>query len=231
MSDQNSAVVYQIRPEMLSEELGIKKDSYYTYMKFLGLKAEKDHEGKAYLSEEQANLMRSLRQHVLTTGKIEGFVNSNGETVAVVEVPNGEAVVEPAAPEQPVPEVVAELPSLEAVEQADQEQTGQLAIAEESALNAPTAQPLQEEPVQPGMEDELIRMAAELKTQQLVMMPMVVQELASRMTYEDLPEEMQEQVDRVRAAAAPKFQPAEVAGNILERWRDRNQQQQQVTAA
>jgi hypothetical protein len=230
MSSQNSAVVYQIRPDMLSEELGIKKDSYYTYMKVLGLKAEKDHEGKAYLSEEQANLMRALRQHVLTTGKIEGFVNSNGETVAVVEVPNGEAAVEPAAPEQPVPEVVAALPSLEAVEQVGQEQTGQLAIAEESALDAPTAETLQEEPVQPGMEDELIRMAAELKTQQLVMMPMVVQELASRMSYEDLPEDMRAQVDRVRAAAAPKFQPAEVAGNILERWRDRNQQQQ-VTAA
>lgn len=231
MSDQNSAVVYQIRPDMLSEELGIKKDSYYTYMKFLGLKAEKDHEGKAYLSEEQANLMRALRQHVLTTGKIEGFANSNGEPVAVVEVPNGEVAVEPVVPEQPVSEVVAELPSLEAVEQVGQEQTGQLAIAEESALDAPTAETLQEEPVQPGMEDELIRMAAELKAQQLAMMPMVVQELASRMTYDDLPQDIRAKVDGARAAAAPKFQPAEVANNILGRWRDRNQQQQQVTAA
>lgn len=201
MSDQNSAVVYQIRPDDLMGELEIKKDAYYTYMKFLGLKAEKDHDGKAYLSEEQANLMRELRQHVTSTGKMDGFVNSNGEMVTA------------------------------AVAQASQDESSLLAIAEESALDAPTAETLQEEPVQPGMEDELIRMAVDLKTQQLVMMPMVVQELASRMTYEDLPEDKQAQVDRVRAAAAPKFQPAEVAGNILERWRDRNQQQQQVTAA
>lgn len=200
MSDQNSAVVYQIRPDDLMGELEIKKDAYYAYMKFLGLKAEKDHDGKAYLSEEQANLMRELRQHVTSTGKMDGFVNSNGAAVTAT--------------------------------QASPDESSLLAIAEESALDAPTAETLQEEPVQPGMEDELIRMAAELKTQQLVMMPMVVQELASRMSYEDLPEDMRAQVDRVRAAAAPKFQPAEVAGNILGRWRDRNQQQQQaVTAA
>jgi hypothetical protein len=208
MTDQNSAVVYQIRPDALGEELGIKKDSYYTYMKFLGLRAEKDHDGKAYLSEGQANLMRALRQHVVSTGKMEGFVNSNGETVTAAATPNVEVGV-----------------------QTGQGEPSPLAIAVESGgiLNA-AAQSTSDEPVQPGMEEELIRMAAELKTQQLAMMPMVVQELASRMTYEDLPEEMQAQVDRVRAAAAPKFQPGEVAGNILERWRDRNQQQQ-VTAA
>ncbi len=178
MTDQNSTVVYQIRPDDLMSELGIKKDTYYNYLKFLGLKAEKDHEGKAYLNEEQANALRALRQHIETTGKMDGFLNSNGE----------------------------------------------LAVSQESnILNAAAAQVPQDEPVQPGMEDEIIRMAAELRGQQLVMMPLVVQELASQMRYEDLPADVRAKVDSVRENASPKFQPSQVAANILDKWRNRNQ--------
>ena len=63
MTDQNSEIDYQIRPDDLMEELGIKKDAYYAYIKFLDIKIEKA-DGKAYLSQEQADLMRSLRSHV-----------------------------------------------------------------------------------------------------------------------------------------------------------------------
>ena len=49
MTDQNSAVEHQIRPNALMEELGIKKDAYYAYLKHLGFKAEKDSDGKAFL--------------------------------------------------------------------------------------------------------------------------------------------------------------------------------------
>jgi len=87
MTDQNSTVDYQIRPDDLMEELGIKKDAYYAYIKFLDIKIEKA-DGKAYLSQEQADLMRSLRSHVLETGKMEGFVNSNGGELAMVESAN-----------------------------------------------------------------------------------------------------------------------------------------------
>jgi len=84
MTDQNSTVDYQIRPDDLMEELGIKKDAYYAYIKFLDIKIEKA-DGKAYLSQEQADLMRSLRSHVLETGEMKGFVNSNGGELATVE--------------------------------------------------------------------------------------------------------------------------------------------------
>lgn len=81
MGDQNSAIEHQIRPEQLQDELGIKKDAYYAYMKHLGIKAAKDSEGKAYLEPEQANLVRRLREHVIAGGKIEDFPVSNSLSV------------------------------------------------------------------------------------------------------------------------------------------------------
>lgn len=183
MSDQDSAVVYQIRPDDLMGELGIKKDAYYAYLKFLSIRAEKD-EGKAYLTEAQANLIRALRQHVETTGKMEGFVNSNGDLV----IASGSSL-------------------LDAVDQTPAAET-----------------------VPPGYEEELIRAAAELRGQQLVMEPLVIRELASRMGYDDLPADVQAKVDAVRDSASPKFQPQAIADRILDKWRDRNQQQQ-VNAA
>ena len=46
MTDQNSAVVTQIRPEQAMEQLGLKKDAYYEDLKFLGLKAKRDSTGR-----------------------------------------------------------------------------------------------------------------------------------------------------------------------------------------
>ena len=77
MSNQNSVVEHQIRPNDLMEELGIKKDAYYAYMKQLDLKAEKDENGKAFLTEEMANSVRAIRAHVEAGGKIEEFTVSN----------------------------------------------------------------------------------------------------------------------------------------------------------
>ena len=74
---QNSALDRLIRPEDLMSELGIKKDTYYKDLEFLQIKAEKDSEGKAYLTFEQAELVRSLRCHVTNTGKREGFATSS----------------------------------------------------------------------------------------------------------------------------------------------------------
>jgi len=59
MSEQNS----MIRPEELMEELGIKKDTYYGDLNYLKIKAAKDYNGKAYLTNEQANLVRELRSY------------------------------------------------------------------------------------------------------------------------------------------------------------------------
>ncbi|NEP59026.1 MAG: hypothetical protein F6K31_18720 [Symploca sp. SIO2G7] len=73
MGDRNSAVEQQFRPEELMRELDIKKQAYYDYLKHLGIKAEKDSNNRAYLTQAQAKSVRLLRQHVVAGGKIEDF--------------------------------------------------------------------------------------------------------------------------------------------------------------
>lgn len=73
MSNQNSVVVPQIRPEQAMEQLGLKKDAYYGDLKHLGIQAQRDSEGKSFLDEEQFQLLAALRQHVEKTGKRDGF--------------------------------------------------------------------------------------------------------------------------------------------------------------
>ena len=73
---QNSAPNNSIRPDELMEELGIKKDAYYKDLNYLDITPAKDSEGKVYLTIEQANEIRALRNHVKLTGKRNGFDNS-----------------------------------------------------------------------------------------------------------------------------------------------------------
>jgi hypothetical protein len=75
--NQNSAPEQMIRPEDLMSEFSIKKDTYYNDLKYLGIKPEKDSEGKPYLTFEQAEQIRALRNHVAKSGKREGFNNSS----------------------------------------------------------------------------------------------------------------------------------------------------------
>ena len=70
---QNSAPNNSIRPDELMSELGIKKDAYYKDLNYLDITPEKDSEGKAYLTIEQANEIRALRNHVNETGSRKGF--------------------------------------------------------------------------------------------------------------------------------------------------------------
>ncbi len=74
---QNSAPTNSIRPDELMTELGIKKDAYYKDLSHLDIKPEKDSEGKAYLTIEQVNKIRALRNHVNETGSRKGFNNSS----------------------------------------------------------------------------------------------------------------------------------------------------------
>lgn len=73
MTDPNSAVEIQIRPNELMDQLGIKKDAYYAYLKALDITAQKDSNNKAFLTEDQAKSVRLLRQHVVAGGKIDEF--------------------------------------------------------------------------------------------------------------------------------------------------------------
>lgn len=66
-----------VRPDDLMAELGIKKDAYYKDLSYLDIKPDKDSENKCYLTEEQAEQIRALRNHVNETGKRNGFENNS----------------------------------------------------------------------------------------------------------------------------------------------------------
>ncbi len=74
---QNSLPTNCIRPDELMEELGIKKDAYYKDINYLEIKLEKDSDNKSYLTNEQADKIRALRNHVNETGRHNGFDNSS----------------------------------------------------------------------------------------------------------------------------------------------------------
>jgi len=117
MDDQNSvSVEASIRPEQLMQELGVGKDTYYGDLKFLGIRAEKDGTGKAFLTAEQVTLVRSLRQHVEKTGKRDGF---EGRSLAKIPDRNSALDVSVSEPEvgnvDQLIEVAAELKAQELV--------------------------------------------------------------------------------------------------------------------
>lgn len=74
MSDQNSSADNIVRPEDLMAELDLKKSTYYDDLNYLNIKADKDENQRAYLTNDQANQVRALRSHVIKNGKRDGFV-------------------------------------------------------------------------------------------------------------------------------------------------------------
>ena len=74
---QNSVPTNAIRPDELMSELDIKKDAYYKDLNHLDIKPDKDSEGKCYLTIEQANEIRALRNHVNETGSRKDFTNNS----------------------------------------------------------------------------------------------------------------------------------------------------------
>lgn len=79
-----------------------------------------------------------------------------------------------------------------------------------------------EEPeISESEQDDLWRSAAELKAQQLSVSDLVKLHLAAGMSFEDLPEDLQEQVRNINQAANPnvKKSAASIANSILEQRR------------
>ena len=66
------AISGRTTPEEAYDALGIKTSPYYERLRFLGIKANKDEDG-TYLNAEQMKLMWDLNDHILQTGKMEGF--------------------------------------------------------------------------------------------------------------------------------------------------------------
>ncbi|NJR72952.1 MAG: hypothetical protein HC773_03155 [Scytonema sp. CRU_2_7] len=75
------------------------------------------------------------------------------------------------------------------------------------------------EPDIEGNFDGLVRRAQEIKAQSLVTPELVVLNLASQMTEDDLPEDLKQKVEEVRGAANPKYQHAQMATNLLAQYR------------
>jgi hypothetical protein len=75
------------RPEDIQEMFGIKKVAYYNRLKYLGIEANKDEQGKPYLNSEQVELLQALHEHINETGKMEGFMNN-----AIVKVDDSAAI-------------------------------------------------------------------------------------------------------------------------------------------
>ena len=53
MSNPNSDRNNQTRPDELMSKYNIKKDAYYSRIKFLGIQVKKDSSRKVYLTDEQ----------------------------------------------------------------------------------------------------------------------------------------------------------------------------------
>ena len=61
------------RPEDIQEMFAIKQRTYYHRLKFLGMEAYKDEDGKPYLDEAQVALLEELDEYIKRTGKMDGF--------------------------------------------------------------------------------------------------------------------------------------------------------------
>ena len=182
MTDWNSTVEHQLRPDELMAELDIKKQTYYNYLKHLGIKSEKDSKGKSYLTQFQANLVRDLRAHVVDGGKIEDFtINKEAAALAVADA-------------------------------------GELDTAAEPVTQADSAE---------GLDLQVLhREASKIAAKRMTAGHHLVLAMAENMTYEDLHPEYRAEVDQVREAGLPKFNPQELAADLLGQLR----QQQMQTA-
>ncbi len=182
MTDCNSTVEHQLRPDELIAELSIGKQTYYNYLKHLGIKAGKDSKGKAYLSQEQAKLIRALRTHVVEGGKIEEFVISEESTA--------------------------------------------LAVSDAGELDTAAEPVTQADPTE-GLDLKVLhREASKIAAKRMAAGHHLVLAMAENMTYEDLHPEAKAEVDQVREAGLPKFNPQELATDLLSQFR----QQQMQTA-
>lgn len=198
MSNQNSGSNLQIRPDDLMDELGIKKDSYYADLSYLGIKAAKDDDGRAYLTNEQADLVRQLRSHVNETGRRDGFEPTrNSQLVHNQNTSN-----------------------LSSVNTSDLSSVKEEFEEIEAEIDIPEFEYRSSDEIDNDAVSQLINEAAHLKMQNTVAPDLIKLHLADQMEEEDLPVQMQNQIEAVREAAHPKIQPASVANNLLTEFRN-----------
>jgi hypothetical protein len=191
-TDRNSAPVEaEVQtcptPDQVMEELGIGKSAYYDWINYLGIKAGKE-SGRAYLTNEQYDRLKELKMWRDRYGKLEGFLEAEGN------------------------------------DRADGDEVGELAVsgggelAEEPGENVYTSQTIDAEAI--GDEDALFDRAARVAAKRMTFPAELVNELAGRIGFDDLPEHLQQQVSAATAAASPNFlNPVTVARSLLEKRR------------
>lgn len=103
---------------------------------------------------------------------------------------------------------------------------GDLALADEAGTlgdaDTPIPNPAQGFEPEEDQLDDMVRQAQRLAAHNLVIGNQVIAEMARQIRYDDLPDDLRQQVDQARAATAPKVNPAEVASNLLIRWKVRH---------
>ncbi len=197
MTDQNSTLNNSIRPEALQAELGIKKATYYDDLSHLGIRADKDAEGKAYLTFEQANQVRALRLYVSKYGTRKGFVYEKVEH----EINNGSSIIK--AEES-------------TIETSDSSAPSAVVHPEEDIYISET------HPTDDVDLDDMFRDAKEIAARNLSIRNLITVELANNMSYEDLDPDLQEKVRIAQDAANPKkHQPKLIARTLLKQLRSR----------
>lgn len=189
---QNSLPTNAIRPDQLMEELGIKKDAYYKDIRYLKITPDKDSEGKSYLTLEQADKIRALRNHVELTGSRKGF-NTN----AIVKVDDSNKIVSD--------------------NNNNKEDSNQI-VSNRREENVENIYVEQQEPTA-NLNDNMIRDAQELAARGMAMNDLIKIQLASQMSFDDLSPDLQEKVNIAREVANPKLQPAAIAQQLLAQHR------------
>ena len=197
MSDQNSRPNNTISPDTLQNELSIKRATYYADLKHLGIIADKDEEGKPYLTFDEAEQVRQLRSYVNNYGTRKGFVyekvddesNIRSSIIkteeSIIETSNSSATSTIVHPEEDI-----------YVTEQETNPTNKVNL------------------------DSIINNAQELAARNLVMPELLAVELANNMSYEDLTPELQAKIDIARDAANPKkHQPKLIAQTLLKQWR------------
>ena len=195
MTHQNSDPNNSIRPEALQSELSIGRDTYYSDLKHLEIKADKDDDGKVYLTFEQAEQVRALRSYVIENGTRKGFVYEKVNDTSNI----GSSIVKATDNN---------------IETAQSNPEAQITTTEEDIYISET------HPTDDINLDELVRSAKEIKARNLSMRNLLAVELAKNMSYEDLDPDLQEKVRIAQDAANPKkHQPKLIALDLLKQLR------------
>ncbi len=195
MTDQNSDPNNMISPDTLQNELSIKRATYYADLKHLGIIADKDEEGKPYLTFEEAEQVRQLRSYVNNYGTRKGFVyekvdDESNIGTSIVKTTNNN------------------------IETAQSNIGTEITTTEEDIYVSDI------NPTEQVNLDNVFNTAQEIAARNIAIPHLLAVEIANNMKFEDLSPELQEKVRIAQDAANPKkHQPKLIARDLLKQWR------------